>query len=97
MQQQRQQQNSTSKISLAILDVELGLLSLGQKGYMSRNENKQVSSRLLPPRQTVKFLVMSKWDGMMGQYRKGPWCLRDKSSMNSMTKNTESQIHYDNP
>ena len=33
MQQQRQQQNSTSKISLAILDVELGLLSVGQKGY----------------------------------------------------------------
>ena len=56
-----------------------------------------VSSRLLPPRQTVKFLVMSKWDEMMGQHRKGPWCLRDKSSMNSMTKNTESQIHYDNP
>ena len=56
-----------------------------------------VSSRLLPPRQTVKFLVMSKWDEMMCQYTKGPWCLRDKNSMNSMTKNPESQIHYDNP
>ena len=33
-QQQRQHQNSTSKISLAILDVEVGLLSLGEKGYV---------------------------------------------------------------